>query len=630
MHQLKPFPTRQKPRRLPIALLLSVTLIGLWQTAFASEQIARECTLAANAWLGALDAEQRGLAQWPFDEKKRRTWGFLNNNSAVYVRNEGLALEKMGDGQRALAHELIRCALSSQGYQKAASVIRVAAMHRLLNDPTLKALRENRPGMPSVQIGPTWYWLAVFGDPSAELPWQLQLEGHHLALNFTFVAEKISATPHFMGARPALVESEDFAGWSVLSHEKRRAFRLLESLTDAQRKRAVVSTEVPEDIFTNPLTYKRVEPRQGLSAADMSQMQRRLLMDLIGEFTGNLDVQLERQMAADIEADGLAELYFSWRGPTEDPAAAVYFLIHGPSILIEFDNAWNRGEDVSDPNHIHSIMRVPGDDFGDDLLAEHYRTARHHQPRQSPGMVFNEGEDISDLGQPYRISRPDEVALEAMASDGRVVVNDDNDWISFQPQGRQPIGGFIFYPGSEVAPAAYARPMRQIAEQGYLVVVTYMPRYMAITRINKAAEVIEAFPQIRDWSIGGHSLGGTAAAMFVAKNSNKVNGLAFWDSYPMADLKIPADEVDIAFIYRVDESGEAPQSFRDAMPLLPEHTRHTPISGATHMQFGNAIKASHRPAEFPTADWEDVQQAAVQATLALLESNIRDVQAQGE
>jgi hypothetical protein len=46
--------------------------------------------------------------------------------------------------------------------------------------------------------------------------------------------------------------------------------------------------------------------------------------------------------------------------------------VHGPTVLIEYDNTQN------DANHIHSVWHDPRNSFGADLLRAHYRTGHHH------------------------------------------------------------------------------------------------------------------------------------------------------------------------------------------------------------------------------------------------------------
>ena len=79
----------------------------------------------------------------------------------------------------------------------------------------------------------------------------------------------------------------------------------------------------------------------------------------------------------DIERAGMDNLTFAWAGRTE-PGQRHYFRIQGPGVLIEHDNTQGNG------NHIHSVWRNPADDFGDDVLAEHYRL---HHPGAAPALA---------------------------------------------------------------------------------------------------------------------------------------------------------------------------------------------------------------------------------------------------
>jgi hypothetical protein len=70
---------------------------------------------------------------------------------------------------------------------------------------------------------------------------------------------------------------------------------------------------------------------------------------------------------------GVERLHFAWAGPLE-PGHAHYYRVHGPSVLIEYDNTQN------DANHVHSVWHDPARDFGTDLLGAHYEHGhRHHR-----------------------------------------------------------------------------------------------------------------------------------------------------------------------------------------------------------------------------------------------------------
>ena len=106
---------------------------------------------------------------------------------------------------------------------------------------------------------------------------------------------------------------------------------------------------------------------QGLRVQDMTAEQRNALLALIGIYVGNLPNQQATDRMNEIE-DSLDDASVVWVGDTT-PGAAIYYRIHGPRILIEFDH-------VMGPNHIHSVYRDPANDYGSDWLSKHLRT--HH------------------------------------------------------------------------------------------------------------------------------------------------------------------------------------------------------------------------------------------------------------
>jgi hypothetical protein len=59
---------------------------------------------------------------------------------------------------------------------------------------------------------------------------------------------------------------------------------------------------------------------------------------------------------------------FAWAGAPK-PGIGHYYRLAGPGLLIELDNTQNQA------NHVHTVVRDPAADFGDDLLAAHYRRA---------------------------------------------------------------------------------------------------------------------------------------------------------------------------------------------------------------------------------------------------------------
>lgn len=180
---------------------------------------------------------------------------------------------------------------------------------------------------------------------------------------------------------------------------------------------------------------------------------------------------------------------------------------------------------------------------------------------------------------PYRAT-PE--ALAALDSDSSVTVT-QRAYIIFQPKRVEPTTGFIFYPGARVDPRAYAVPLREIAEEGNLVILLLAPLNLAMLDVNAAEGPIAAFPSIQSWAVGGHSLGGTAAALFAS--THDVDGLVLWASYP-GNGSLRDSGVRVVSIYGTQDISSM-SAFEDRRALLPPDTEYIMIDGGNHAQFGD-------------------------------------------
>ena len=177
-------------------------------------------------------------------------------------------------------------------------------------------------------------------------------------------------------------------------------------------------------------------------------------------------------------------------------------------------------------------------------------------------------------------------AVEALQSDDLVAVT-DIPWLTFTPQQKMQETGFIFYPGGRIDPRGYSNLMRAIAEKGYLVVVPTMPINMAIFNSNIADEIIAAYPEIQHWVIGGHSVGGTAAAQYTFSHPEKIAGLAIWSSYPADGSDISRLKIPVILMYGGNETGVTDESVGARKYLLPPDALYFKIEGGDHHQFGS-------------------------------------------
>lgn len=308
---------------------------------------------AVGAFLAALEAEKRQRSLFAFDNPERFNWHYIPR------RRQGLPLKAMTDTERAAAHQLLQSTLSEPGYRKAVDIMRLE-----------EVLRQTE-FFPSSR-DPENYAFTVFSSADAPFPLGWRLEGHHLSLNFTLVTDNYGAvTPAFMGAHPAAVRTGPLKGLRVLAREQDLAFDLVHSLDAGQRHKTIIGTRSFGDIVSGPGRSDSLKSPAGLPLAQMRPAQRDQTLRLIEEYVGNLrrdlaDAQLRRVYEA-----GLDSLHFAWAGSLE-AGQAHYYRLHGPTLLIEYDNTRD------DADHIHAVWHDLRDDFGLDLLRTHYQTG-HHQ-----------------------------------------------------------------------------------------------------------------------------------------------------------------------------------------------------------------------------------------------------------
>lgn len=204
---------------------------------------------------------------------------------------------------------------------------------------------------------------------------------------------------------------------------------------------------------------------------------------------------------------------------------------------------------------------------------------------------------------------PGEQAMTALEVDGDVTVTPGDDSIVFKPVGVEPDTGLVFYPGGRVDYRSYAPPLRQIASQGYLVVLVPAPLNLMVFDPTKAGKIFPRFSQIKHWVVGGHSLGGAMAANYVYNHPDSVEGLALWASYPAANNDLSTSGLRVLSIYgSLDMGGMEP--FDASRALLPPDTTWILIEGGNHAQFGDyGFQPGDNPATISAAN----QQALVAA-----------------
>ncbi|MGH8188900.1 MAG: DUF3500 domain-containing protein [Steroidobacteraceae bacterium] len=321
---------------------------------------------SAEAFIAALTEAQRTKALYPVDDDEWRKW----MNPHFYVR-QGVSFGEMNDAQGAAALELLRTSLSAKGLKLTRDIMRL--------NHTLGELNQNNFN----EYGEGRYWLTVMGKPSATEPWGWQLDGHHLIVNYFVLGDQVVMTPSFYGSEPVIASSGKYKGTAILQQEQADGLRMLASLTDEQRRTAVLR---PDKSGNNNLAEafkdNLVLDYAGVSARSFSDAQKKQLLALIALYVDNMD-EGHARVRMDEVASHIDATHFAWIGGT-GPDAVFYYRIHSPVVLIEFDHQVPVGmrhlvkPGVPNREHIHSVVRTPnGNDYGKDLLRQHLTRHPH-------------------------------------------------------------------------------------------------------------------------------------------------------------------------------------------------------------------------------------------------------------
>ncbi|TWT75130.1 DUF3500 domain-containing protein [Allorhodopirellula solitaria] len=328
-----------------------------------------EIRQAAVAFLQSLRPELREQAMFAMDDKERRAW---SNLPATSFKREGVSFKEMSSEQRSFAHQLLQSTLSSQGYLKTTGIMHV--------DELLKSMAEERRPNRTPMFGHDLYWIGIFGDPEKDDSWGWQLDGHHLALNITVVGDEVSVRPQFMGSDPARLPEGTYAGWKVQGAEDEKGKQFYALLDEDQRAKATIAEVAPRDVITGPTRGDQLKQPTGLPASELNDTQRRMLVSLIEEYAHNYEHDIAHIQMERILESGLDKIHFAWAGTSE--GKPYYYRIHGPTVIIEFDNHFPPGRSSGPVNHIHTVFREPGNDYGEDLLRKHLMESPHHQDHQ--------------------------------------------------------------------------------------------------------------------------------------------------------------------------------------------------------------------------------------------------------
>jgi hypothetical protein len=335
-------------------------LYALRQTRISAQPIID----AAETFLASLSPEARVTASFDVDSVEWRNW----SNIHPYLCRHGVCLDDLHDDQKHAALALVRTSLSAAGYATARDVMKLNEHIREITG------RE-------AEYSEWYYWMSVFGTPSATAPWGWQIDGHHLIVNCFVLGDQLVMTPTFMGSEPVAAAFGKYAGTPVFHEEEVKGFTLMRTLTPAQQQKARIGMELPVDVFTSGFRDNVEIPSEGIRYGELSPEQQGFLVSLLETYVGRIRPGHTEIKLAEVQQH-LPDTLFAWIGPC-DEVSPFYYRIYSPVLLIEFDHQSGIALDNDEPSrkHIHTVVRTPnGNDYGKDLLRQHYEHFDHTHP----------------------------------------------------------------------------------------------------------------------------------------------------------------------------------------------------------------------------------------------------------
>jgi hypothetical protein len=314
---------------------------------------------AANMFLATLSDAEKAKGTFAFSSSQRTGWS--NLPTGAFQRN-GLRFGDLAQQKKDAAFGLLAAALSRDGYQKVMNIMNGDEVLKNSNGGQTGGRQGGRGPAQSrgIQFGRDEYYIALLGTPSTTSPWMIQFGGHHLAINVTVAAGNQVMTPSLPAAQPA---KYTLNGQTVrpLGNENDKGFALINALTAAQQKQAILNYEV-KDLVLGPGEDGKVIQPEGILVSELNASEQAMLLDLAHEWVGILNDEGAAAKMAEIKAN-LPRTYFAWSGATKNGGLA-YYRIQGPTLVIEY------APQQGDLDHIHTIYRDPTNDYGARLVKQ--------------------------------------------------------------------------------------------------------------------------------------------------------------------------------------------------------------------------------------------------------------------
>lgn len=174
--------------------------------------------------------------------------------------------------------------------------------------------------------------------------------------------------------------------------------------------------------------------------------------------------------------------------------------------------------------------------------------------------------------------------LSAAKALSTVVYNDAPQAITLTPT-LAPQKALLFYPGARIDPAAYAYKLSAVAEQGVAVVIAKPVAHFALLDSTSIASYEALLPDVQQWYVGGHSLGGVKACQVAGDAQNNFKGLVLLAAYCSNDLS--KTSIKALSIGGGNDQLTTQQQITNNKSLMPAQTTYQTVNGLNHAGFGD-------------------------------------------
>lgn len=336
---------------------------------------------ASNAFLATLSETEKTSVQYAWTDSVAKTrWSNLPG-----VQRNGLQFGNLSATSLAAAKAIADVVLTDAGY---ADFVGVLAADDYLGSYN-GGSSTGGPGAGGPGAGPgggggsTYssnnYYIAFIGTPSATGDWMLQIGGHHMAYNITYLAGVGYPTPNHIGAEPKGSFTVNGNTYTPLDDEGSAFFAVFNALSSTELASAYLQGQTFADVLVGPDeyqtgTYADSFPtganRKGVLVSTLSDAQKSLVLAAMKEWVNDFEPEIaDALLAAYTTDDAYADTYVAWGGTqasgVNPDVNGTYLRIDGPRVWIELSA--QGGVVIQGKTHFHTIFRDKSFDYGHSL-----------------------------------------------------------------------------------------------------------------------------------------------------------------------------------------------------------------------------------------------------------------------